>query len=338
MTSFTLIPHPGDDQSLFSHAGMLERATLVHTSDMDIHHLRCFDAVAQELHFGNAAKRLHLTPSPVSRAVKELERELGTDLFVRKHHEVLLTPAGVVLAPRVRAILADIADISLIAHSTDTDLARVVRVGGSSHLPPTFFDEFLELVQDVVASRVVNVDSHPSAQLVSSVERGELDLAMVYLPIDIPGISVLETARYSFWVAMKVGDPLAGKPYLTLADLRERTVAIAPARTQPAAVNGLSDRLRREVGSIRHLEDNDMMTVANHIRRSDDVSLSLDPATGGTSRVFDDAAFTLRPLREATIDFAVGLIWRTSATANDRLLERLVDAARERWRDGPDVR
>ncbi|MBY6679305.1 LysR family transcriptional regulator [Rhodococcus sp. BP-332] len=303
---------------------------------MDVHHLRCFDAVARELHFGNAAARLHLTPSPVSRAVKELERELGVDLFVRKHHEIVLTPAGVALAPRARAVLADIADMALIAQSTAPDRARVVRVGGSFHLPPTYFDEFLELVQRVAAPRVVDVVSHPSAQLVSSVEQGELDIAMVYLPVDIPEISVLETARLSFWVAMKSDDPLAAEERVALADLRDRTVAIASARSQPAAVNGLSERLRREVGAVRHLDDTDMMSIANHVRRSDDLTLSLDPAMGGTSRVFDDAAFALRPLDEPSIYFSVGLVWRTSAAAGDRLVDSLVEAARTRWCSGPE--
>src|SRR5438105_359881 len=45
-------------------------------SFMDLQHIRCFVAVAEELHFGKAAERLHLTPSPVSRTVKELERQL----------------------------------------------------------------------------------------------------------------------------------------------------------------------------------------------------------------------------------------------------------------------
>ncbi|NIL87609.1 HTH-type transcriptional regulator HdfR [Rhodococcus fascians] len=336
VTPFTLECLDGDGQSHLSHVNMLRCATWVHTCRMDIHHLRCFDAVARELHFGHAAARLHLTPSPVSRAVKELERELGVDLFVRKHHEVVLTPAGVALAPRARAVLADIADITLIGQSTATDRARVVRVGGSFHLPPAYFDEFLELVKRVAAPRAVDVVSHPSAKLVSSVEQGELDLAMVYLPVVIPEVSVLETARLSFSVAMKSDDPLAANEHLMLEHLRDRTVAIASPRSQPAAVNGLSERLRREVGSIRHLEDTDMMSIANHIRHSDDVTLSLDLAMGGTSRVFDDVAFTLRPLHEPSIHFAVGLVWRTAAIATDRVLLSLVDMARERWRDGPE--
>lgn len=71
---------------------------------MDLRHLRCFMAVAEELHFARAAERLHMEQSPLSRAIKELEEELGTLLFVRTSRSTRLTRAGKLLqehAPRV---------------------------------------------------------------------------------------------------------------------------------------------------------------------------------------------------------------------------------------------
>lgn len=70
--------------------------------------MRYFVAVAEELHFGRAAARLHMSQSPLSRAIRELERDLGVVLFVRTTRRVELTDAGLVLLERSRRALAEI--------------------------------------------------------------------------------------------------------------------------------------------------------------------------------------------------------------------------------------
>ncbi len=64
---------------------------------MEIRHLRCFLAVAEELHFARAAERLHIEQSPLSRTIKELEESLGEQLFIRTSRSTRLTRAGKLL-------------------------------------------------------------------------------------------------------------------------------------------------------------------------------------------------------------------------------------------------
>jgi DNA-binding transcriptional LysR family regulator len=75
---------------------------------VELRKLRYFVAVGEELHFGRAAERLHMSQSPLSRAIRELERELGVVLFVRTTRRVELTPAGSALLVRARRALAEI--------------------------------------------------------------------------------------------------------------------------------------------------------------------------------------------------------------------------------------
>ncbi len=75
---------------------------------IEMRQLRYFVAVAEELHFGRAAERLHISQSPLSRAIRELERDLGVVLFVRTTRRVELTPAGSALLLRARSALSEV--------------------------------------------------------------------------------------------------------------------------------------------------------------------------------------------------------------------------------------
>lgn len=73
---------------------------------MELRHLRCFLAVAHELHFARAALRLHMDPSPLSRTIKELEQQLGAPLFVRTTRRTRLTVAGTAFLEQVPHVFA----------------------------------------------------------------------------------------------------------------------------------------------------------------------------------------------------------------------------------------
>ena len=89
---------------------------------LELRQLRYFVAVAEELHFGRAAERLHMSQSPLSRAIRELERELGLVLFLRTTRHVELTPAGAALLERARRALAEV-DLAV------EDARRAARAG-----------------------------------------------------------------------------------------------------------------------------------------------------------------------------------------------------------------
>ena len=80
---------------------------------MELRHLRCFLAVAEELHFARAAERLHIEQSPLSRTIKELEEDLGEKLFIRTSRSTRLTRAGKLFlehVPRIFTVLQQARD------------------------------------------------------------------------------------------------------------------------------------------------------------------------------------------------------------------------------------
>jgi DNA-binding transcriptional LysR family regulator len=300
------------------------------TGRVDIQHLRCFQAVAEELHFGRAAERLHMTASPVSRMVKELERELGAELFVRGYHQVGLTPAGRELAERVPPLLAGFDRLGSEVRFAADGGRRVIHLGGSHFSPPTVLDAVVEGAEQRGAGRRVDVLLAPSAQLLAALDRGELDAVVVHLPVDDRRLRSLPLAGYRFQVAMRADDALAGRASLAVADLAERTVVMLPVSLQPSAMRRLREELAAKgVLRLRQLAEADTVMLAGDVRRTGDVTLTLAPATGGSSRIFDDPAFATVPLTDGP-QFHLGLVW-LAERAGDPVVAGVVDAVRERW-------
>jgi DNA-binding transcriptional LysR family regulator len=96
---------------------------------IELRQLRYFVAVAEELHFGRAAERLHMSQSPLSRAIRELERDLGVVLFVRTTRRVELTAAGSLLLERSRRALAEIDGAIADARRSALEDSDVIAVG-----------------------------------------------------------------------------------------------------------------------------------------------------------------------------------------------------------------
>ncbi|MEW2308156.1 LysR family transcriptional regulator [Streptomyces sp. NPDC006864] len=157
---------------------------------MELRHLNAFLAVAEELHFGRAAKRLQMAQPPLSQQIRQLERELGVQLFHRNTRSVRLTSAGESFLEPVRTVLDDLDTAVRAARSAGTgEYGRVTIgfAGASSH------ETLPRLTRAVRAA-------HPGLELVmtgqtyantalSRVADGSLDLGFVRLPVTRPGIA-----------------------------------------------------------------------------------------------------------------------------------------------------
>ncbi|QGF22426.1 LysR family transcriptional regulator [Raineyella fluvialis] len=173
---------------------------------MDLDLLECFVAVAEELNFGRAAERVHRSASPVSRAVKELERELRGELFVRDYHHVELTPLGRELLPLARRVLRDVDHLKARAHTvTRAAPERAVRLGVSQLCPPLACESFERMIVEGMPGSHVEVVFGSGAELLSALERGDLTVALVQLPIGRPRLSTRTLVKLVTWVIMRRG-------------------------------------------------------------------------------------------------------------------------------------
>jgi DNA-binding transcriptional LysR family regulator len=271
------------------------------------------------MHFGRAAGALYVSVSAVSRAIKDLEQELGTPLFVRQHRQLELTVAGSLLVGQATATLAGLdrvrADIAALVRSE----SRTVRVGAPQHVPPALLDIVVDAVEHICRANVVGLELQPHLGVESELRAARLDLAVGYLPVDDEGIGSVAVTTCPFHVALRSDDPLACRERLELAELRERTVVAVTEELRPLASQRLHQTLvAAGITRFSLLPTPDPLQRATHVRRTGDVAFTLPLSTGGNAKLFDDAAFAVLPLRNGPAAVA-GLLWRRGVPGNSML-------------------
>ncbi|MFF4487924.1 LysR family transcriptional regulator [Streptomyces sp. NPDC001544] len=184
---------------------------------MDSRLLRYFVAVAEELNFARAAERLGMSPPPLSRAIRQLETELGVTLLERTTHRVTLTAAGTVLLPEARFALEALEAAGRRARRAAAEPGLVLAVkadGDGGLLEPVLARYAAEPGAVPVAVRLCDWQEQPRL-----LRRGEADAALVHEPFDRTGLDTETLAAEPRVVALAATSPLAARDSLALADL-----------------------------------------------------------------------------------------------------------------------
>lgn len=219
---------------------------------MEIRQLQAFLAVADELHFGRAAERLHIAQPPLSRMIKQFERELGTDLFDRNTRRVELTAAGrALLAPAVAVLDASRRAEAAVRSAAEGDrgVVRISFAGVSTH---RLVARLARAVRSQRPGIQLEFTSQQFAQpALRKLQHGDTDLALGrwdVVPGDLEAEVVLED---SLVVALPDSHELARASSLSIADLAGQPfVSLSPLEGSV-----LPDRLRRLAGDSGFFPD-----------------------------------------------------------------------------------
>ena len=290
---------------------------------VDIAQLRCFVAVAEELHFGRAAQRLHLTTSPVSRQVRALERTLNADLFVRAHHDVQLTPAGIALYPRAVEVVRIFNDLVRMPLPRPAD-GLPLRMGISPIAPAELGRLARTVIEELYPTMHVEVLVEWSGTLIERLGAG-LDLAMVNLPAEVEGVQTAVLLEQPYHRVLNADDPLAGESSLTIGQLSGHDFVMTTSRGFPQLMHRMRELvLAGGVHSVIELDTTDPTLVAAHLRQGRRCALSIQ----GTPQaaIFDEREFSLVALDSESVRARYGIAWSTAAVATDRRLRHIVRA------------
>ena len=229
---------------------------------MELRQLRYFVTVAEELHFGRAAERLHIVQPAVSQQISRLERELGVRLFDRSPRRVRLTAAGERLLAEARAALAAADRVTAVAATLADTRRGLLRVGVSPGMTAGL-DRGLAALRGANPHLDVDLElvSLPAADQLAAVARGELDFALVRAARPAPGLrlQVVELWRDPVVVAFPAAHPLARRPAVKLQDLADLPLRLPDPRCDPLLRDlvldacrqaGFQPRLGRPTGAV----------------------------------------------------------------------------------------
>lgn len=198
---------------------------------MELRTLRYFVAVAEELHFGRAATRLHMSQPPLSRAIKQLEADVGALLLTRSPMGVTLTPVGTVLLDEARALL----------DHADRVRARVGAAAGAATLTVGILGDGADPGVSRLAAAYRR--NHPGIDIrvrdtdltdpTCGLRAGLVDVALTRAPFDETALTVRVLRSDPVGVVLRADDPLARRDTLRLAELSDRRWFQFPQGTDP---------------------------------------------------------------------------------------------------------
>lgn len=214
---------------------------------MDLRHIRYFLAVAEELHFGRAARRLHIAQPPLSRQIQDLEGELGVSLFVRDRRHVALTPAGEAFREEARRLLADVGEaVERARRAARGEIGRL-RIGYVPSVAMTRFPDILRAYRRRFPRVDLTVEEMSPARQVERLLADRLDVGFARGPLLEPALQVQGWWEEPLVVALPRSHPLARRRRLPMSALA-REPFIVPARARGPGIHDQVLALCRDAG------------------------------------------------------------------------------------------
>lgn len=285
---------------------------------MNLRDLHYFVVLAEVKHFGDAAKRCFVSQPTLSMQIKKLEETLGVVLFERTNKQVLLTDQGQVILNRVKTILTLVDEMKDIARQSSDPFSGELRLG----VIPTVAPYLLPIVMPIIKHEFPHLNiwliEEQTHTLVSQLEGGELDGAIMAQPIDRP-FSNQNLYEEVFYFACANTHPLAKAQLVSLNDLASQQIMLleeghclrdqAMAVCKMAKANDIGDFTATSLETLR------LMVQAG-------MGVTLLPALATLTQTSD--LLKCIPFVEPAPSRIVALFWR-SGTPKDRCLHAIAD-------------
>ncbi len=278
---------------------------------MTLTDLRYLVALARERHFGRAAEKCHVSQPTLSVAIKKVEEELGVQLFERSATEVKITATGQRIVNQAEKVLLEAAQIPEIAAAGKDPLSGPLRLGVIYTIGPYLLPRLIPLVHRHAPRMPLVIQENYTTRLVESLKRGELDVIVLSLPFDEPGIVAQSVYDEPFrvlmpadhrWTALDRIDPdeLANDQLLLLGAgncFRDQVLEVCP-------------HCRNVSGLQRTLEGSSLETIRHMVATG--LGVTVLPSAAADDLPEQNALVAVRPFSDPQPMRRVALAWRVT--------------------------
>jgi DNA-binding transcriptional LysR family regulator len=304
--------------------GYVQQVQPVDRSAVDLRQLEYAVAVADELHFGRAAARMHVTQQSVSEQIRRLERELGAPLFSRTSRRVTVTTVGDEFLPEARRVLATARHALEVGRLAAQGHAGEVRFGYAEDLG----SRLIQLAVPRLRRRAPSVRVRPQPmttpeQLAALTDR-RLDLGFGWTPELTGDLTALLVSREPLVVALAADHPLAAAPAVDPVDLSHQPLLVVPREVNPSLHDRVISQLTaRGVSVTVHQYVSNLDRMLPLVLAGSAIGITVPSAAAANPT----EGVVYRPFTEPSPHVDVSLIWRRDTT--NPSVPLLVDVVRE---------
>ncbi|MCT7667582.1 LysR substrate-binding domain-containing protein [Shinella kummerowiae] len=277
--------------------------------------LRYFEAMARHNHFGRAADACSISQPALSTQIKELEKELGSDLFERGARQVRLTNFGEAFLVRVREILRSVDELGDVARAARNQLAGRLRIGIIPTVAPYMLPRIIGNLTRLYDGLDIHVRETQTAKLVQELTEGRLDTAIVALPVSEPSLTEVALFNEDFVLVRPGKDE--GKPVPNRDMLSEMRLLLLEEghcfREQALSFCKVNTERPREL-----MDGSSLSTLVQMVGAGIGITLIPEMAVAVETR---SATVSIARFNAPQPSRTIGMIWRKTSPLAEQLLQ-----------------
>ena len=280
---------------------------------MTLTELRYIVAVARERHFGRAAETCFVSQPTLSVAVKKLEEELGLTLFERGPGEVSVTPGGRKIVEQAQRVLEEASRIREIAAAGKDPLAGPLRLGAIYTIGPYLLPKLIPILRRTAPAMQLLIQENFTHRLAEELRSGEVDVILVALPFEAPGVMTRAVYDEPFMVAVPKGHPWEGRKRVTSEELTSESLLLLGEghcfRDQVLEICH-TVRARERSPLAKTVEGGSLETIRQMVAGG--VGITVLPATSTAAGSGAGDLIRILPFARPVPTRRVGMAWRRS--------------------------